>query len=191
MKKFLVLAALALFSVGFAVTHADAAPVKKIIELGWLTPDVNEPGGGYLVSLATRPLASEALDTTGVFSLMDASELGGGSARGDIANVDSVLIGYLVCYTDSTADGASTLTAATATIDASGDGRDWAAVCTVALVAASDDPVVTGALVQRTTIDHLNLLTTAPRLRIRFTAATGYLLACRVKVIYWVDESCH
>lgn len=187
MKKFLVLAALALFTVGFA-TQADARLVKKSQELGWLTPNSGVPNGAFQVSYTPKPLASETLDTTGTFSLMRASVAAWGNAIDGVSAQDSVLVGYLVCYSDSTADGASTLTAVTATFDASGDGWDWSVAGTAAGIAASDDPIIAMPIVQRAGLDHQNLFLNAPILRVRFTAATGLLLACRVKVVYWEED---
>lgn len=188
MKKFLVLAALAGVLVASVVGPAEARRVLRRQELGWLTPNSAVPNGAFQVSYTPKPLASGTLDTTGVFSLQNADWTGYGNAVDNFSAQDSVIVGYLVCFSDSTADGASTLTAATATFDASMDGNDWAVAGTAALVAASDDPVVAVPIVQRAGIDHQNLFALARQLRVRFTAATGYLLACRVKVMWWAED---
>lgn len=189
MKK-LLLVVLAAISLASGYTDAQAGRrVEKQIK--WLSPNVSVPDGGFATSDDPKPIASETLDTTGVFNMMDADVFGargGPHAAANFNSQDSVLVGYVVAYSDSAADGASTLTAATATIDASGDGRDWAVVGTSATIAASDDPITVFALYLRPGLDHQNLLTNAPKLRIRFTAATGFLLAARLKLVYWADE---
>ena len=188
MKNRIVLAALAAIAMLSGVAHAER--VRKEVQIPWLAPNSALPNGAFQTSSTPKPLASETLDTTGVFSLSDADVLGlGGAGIDNLASQDSVLVGYLVAYTDSSADGASTLTAATATIDASGDGQDWAVVGTSAVIAASDDPIVAFPLVLRPGLDHQNLLTNAPVLRVRFTSATGLLLACRLKLVYWAATS--
>jgi hypothetical protein len=147
------------------------------------------PNGAFATMSGPKVLASgDAIDTTGIFTLRDCSFLGSGNAVDNFASQDSILIGYLVVYTDSTADGASTCTAVTATFDASGDGRDWAVAGTAAGILASDDPIVALPVIQRAGLDHQSLFATAPNLRIRFTTVTGILLAARCKFIYWQDK---
>lgn len=188
MMKKILLAALAAFTL---VGAAQAERVQVIKDLGWLTPNSAVANGANQVSFAPRPLNSESagLDTTGVFSMMDADFSGmPGAFITDVASgtgLDSVLVGYIVLYSDSSADGASTCTAVTATIEASGDGNDWCTVATAAGIAASDDPVVPIMLCTRPSLDHQMLLTTAPRLRIRFTTVTGILVAAKCRLIYW------
>jgi len=179
---------LALAVIAAIATTANAGKVQVQKELGWTVSNSSVANGTRRVVFTARPLDSEAIDTTGVFSLMDASPAGPGSFSGDIAAADSILLGYVVVYTDSTADGASTLTALTGTIDASGDGNDWATATTVSGILASDDPIVVLPIVQRPTLDHQNLVWMAPKLRIRFTTATGILLAARAKLVYWKED---
>lgn len=193
MKNLKFLAALVaalVVCVGFT-PDANAGRIRKEVMIPWLSPNSALPNGAFATSSSTKPLASETLDTTGVFSLSDADvPMGlGGAGIDNVASQDSILVGYVVAYSDSTADGASTLTAATATIDASGDGADWSVVGTTAAIAASDDPIVAFPLVLRPGLDHQNLLTNAPILRIRFTTVTGILLACRLKLVYWAATS--
>jgi len=188
MKNRILIAALAALTL--FVGPANAERVRKEVQIPWLSPNSALPNGAFQTSSSPKPLASETLDTTGVFSLSDADILGlGGIGVDNVASQDSVLVGYIVAYSDSSADGASTMTAATATIDASGDGQDWSVVGTTAVIAASDDPIVAFPLVLRPGLDHQNLLTNAPVLRVRFTTVTGILLACRLKLVYWVTPS--
>lgn len=185
MKNKLFLAALAALTLSASVATAEG--FRREITLPWLRADATVPNGAFATHSGTQPLNTEAgaIDTTGIFSLTDADILSlGGRGVDNVASQDSVLIGYIVVYTDSTADGASTCTAITASIDASGDGADWAAVGTTAAILASDDPVAALPLVLRPGLDHQLLLTTAPKLRIRFTTVTGILLAARCKLIY-------
>lgn len=187
MKRFwVILGALAM--VCALNTVAGAVAVKTEVSIPWLSPNSAVPNGAWQVSPSPKPLASETIDTTGTFTLRDCSFNGPGNSIDNYAAQDSVLIGYLVIYSDSTADGASTLTAVTATFDASGDGTDWAVAGTAAGILASDDPIVALPIVQRAGLDHQSLFATAPLLRIRFTSATGLLVAARCKIIYWQDK---
>ena len=189
MKNVLRFLLAALVLTGMAVTDASAERIRVEKTIRWLAVNSAVADGAFQTQEGTKPLASEALDTTGVFNMQDADVDGHfltlvvGSENAQ----DSLIVGYLVAYSDSSADGASTLTAVTATIDASGDGQDWATVCTAAGIAASDDPIVAIPLVLRPGLDHQNLLTNAPKLRIRFTTVTGYLLAARLKLVYWAN----
>jgi len=185
-RLWVILGALAVFC-ALSVGTADAKTVKRSAQIPWLAVNSSVPNGAFQVSFATKPLASETPDTTGVFSLQDASIAGAGNAMDNSVTADSILVGWLVLYSDSTADGASTCTAVTATIDASGDGFDWSVATTASGIAASDDPVISIPIYMRPTLDHQNLVITAPLLRIRFTTVTGYLLACRAKMVYWAD----
>jgi hypothetical protein len=180
------LAALAL--VGLMFTDAEARRVQK--ELGWNVADITKPDGAFNTLFVPRPIASETPDTTGIFSLQDVQLIGGrnGGDVGNFSSQDSILVGWVVLYTDSTADGASTLTAITASIDASGDGLDWATVQTMAQAAASDDPVVTIPLWLRPGLSQQANLVSAPKLRIRFATATGLLLSARAVLIYWAED---
>lgn len=184
-KSFLAVLAALVLTVGFT-TGADAARVRVSEPLGWLTPNSAIPGGAFAVSYAGRPLASEVLDTTGVFSL-SLADVGFPGEKSTEAN-DSTLVGFIVAYSDSSADVANTLTAATATIEGSGDGNDWTAVQSSAAIAASDDNVVAFALYTRLPVDHQNLLTLAPMLRVRFATITGVMTACKLKLVYWKED---
>ena len=177
-KLILAVAALAALATGAEAGKRAEKP------LGWASP--NSSGTHFY----TKPIASMEVDTTAVFSLEGAS-IDGGRTGGKVANFvsqDSVLVGYIVAFTDSSADGASTLTAITASIDASGDGNDWAAVGTAAGVAASDDPIVVIPLYYRPGLSQQSLLVHAPKLRVRFTTVTGILLSARTKLVWWPDE---
>ena len=186
MKKILIAALAALtFVLGFN-TDASAKRVRVDLQIPWLAPNVLLPNGGFATSSITKPLASETLDTTGFFSLRDV-DLGIFSAV-KLASQDSIFAGYLSVYSDSTADGASTCTAITATIDASGDGADFSTVGTTTAILASDDPIASFMLCLRPGLDHQMLLATAPLLRIRFTTVTGILMAARVKLTYWRED---
>ena len=187
MKKFLVLAALALAVLGTA-TQADAK-IRKVHEpLRWKTSNSAVAGGAWVASPDPQPLASGVLDTTVIFSLNSASPLGYGGWSGSTASQDTTLLGYVVAYQDSTADAANTLTAATATIEATYDGTDWTTVGSVACIGASDDPVVAFPLYQKN-VSVTNGLHAAPKLRIRFASVTGILTACRLELVYWIDDS--
>ena len=186
MKKFLVLAALALAALGIA-TQADAK-VRKVVEpLRWKTSNSAVPGGAWVSSPNPQPLASGVLDTTVIFSLNNATPLGHGGFSGDAEAQDSTLLGYVVAFQDSSVDAANTLTAATATIEATYDGNDWTTVGSVACIAASDDPVVAFPLYQKN-VSVTNGLHAAPKLRIRFASVTGILTACRLQLVYWMDD---
>lgn len=185
MKKilFAVLAVCAMASPAFATRI-----VQK--EIGWKVADATKVDGAFFTIFTPRPVASETPDTSGIFSLSDADFIGGRNG-GDVANFssqDSVLVGYVVLYTDSTSDGASTMTAVTMSIDASGDGNDWAVVQTSAQAAASDDPVITIPVWLVPGVSQQPSLIGAPKLRLRFATATGLLLSARAKIIYWAHD---
>ena len=187
-RLWVILGALAMVC-ALTVGTAEAKVVKRSIQIPWLAPNSAVPNGAFHLNYGTKPLASEAIDTTGFFNLQDASFAGSGQAFDNLVTADSMLVGWLVLYSDSTADGASTCTAVTATIDASGDGWDFATATTASGITTSDDPVISIPVYQRPTLDHQNLIATAPLLRVRFTTVTGILLACRAKFIYWADTA--
>ncbi len=81
MKK-LVLTLVALCAIA-SVAHAGKVQVQK--ELGWKVSDSTKRDGDQQVLYVARPLDSEAVDTTGIFSLNEASFAGPGSFSGDIA----------------------------------------------------------------------------------------------------------
>lgn len=185
-RLWVILGALAMVC-ALTVGTAEANPRVKVVQsLPWLSPNSAVPSGAFATSSGTQPLASAALDTTGIFSLVNASIQGSGGDSDGWTVSDSILVGYIIAYSDSSADGANTLTAATATIEASGDGTDWAAVGTVTVSATSDDPMVAFPLWFKGA-DHQNLLVGSPMLRVRFASVTGILTACRLKLVYWKD----
>ena len=183
-RLWVILGALAVFCALSVGTASAAVRFEQPIQ--WRVADNLD--AGTFTQTARKPLASEVIDTSGVFSLNDCSFSGPGNAIDNFASQDSVLIGYLVIYSDTTGDVASTLTAVTATFDASGDGNDWAVAGTAAGILASDDPIVALPIVQRAGLDHQSLFAMAPKLRVRFTSATGIMQAAKLKIVYWVDK---
>ena len=185
-RLWVILGALAVFC-ALSVTSAFAGTaVRAEQQVMWRV--VDDVAAGTFKLVPSKVMSSDVIDTTGTFSLDDCSFVGPGNAVDNFASQDSVLIGYLVLYSDTTADVANTLTAVTATFDASGDGTDWAVAGTAAGILASDDPIVALPIVHRAGLDHQSLFAMAPKLRVRFTTATGILASVKLKVVYWVDK---
>lgn len=187
MMKKLVLAALAAFTLA-STAQAQVVLVQK--ELGWTVSDASYASGFHRAVLGPRVLAPEAADTSGIFSLQDAALVGPGAYDpqvGASAASDSILVGWVVIYRDSTGDATANLTALTGTIEASGSGdaTDWTAVGTTTSIIATGEAILAMPLVLRPIQDHQNLLINAPRLRIRFTTHTGIMQAARIIVRYW------
>lgn len=164
-----------------------AAPIRVEKELGWGTYAAHQQS---TASYSARTLAG-GNDTTAVFSMADASILGNGFPVGAgslyPAGNDSLCVGYVILYRDSTAAGSPTLTAVTASIQSTGDNLSWTASGSTTQAPSSGDAVaVLPLFVIPSSGPTWNI--TAPRLRIVFSAATGILPACRAKLVYWADN---
>lgn len=168
-----------------------AAPVRVEREIGW-----GSYANGVLstATIGARPLAGATPDTSAVFSMSDVAILGGGfpvgngvSTTGGFSANDSLCVGYIVGYRDSTAAGTTNLTAVTASLQASYDQFTWAGAGTVTQAPSSGDPVfVLPIFVVPGSGPTWNI--TAPRLRLAFTTTTGQMPACRLKLVYWADN---
>lgn len=189
MKKILsfavLVAALLVPSLVFAATER----VEK--ELGWGTY-VN--GVLSTSTYGARTLAGNN-DTTAVFSMQDVSILGNGfpvsagvSTSGGFSANDSLLVGYVVLYRDSTAAGSPTLTAVTASLQASFDGLSWSGAGSTSQAPTSGDAIaVLPVFVVPASGPTWNI--TVMRLRIVFGTVTGILPACRAKLVYWAEAN--
>ena len=173
---------------GFA-GEAHAVKIKNR-EIGWWTSTattvnpVNTPRKGFGTGYA---------DTTFLFSLADVSCPT--AALQGAANTDSVTIGWVRFFTDTTVAVTNTLSTVSYVIEASGDGNTWAAVvnnASNAIVASGDQHFAiplwfnSGEGNSATGVKTSPLLT-APYLRVRFTAGTGNFFAARAQLLYWSD----
>ena len=188
MKKILSLVAL---MATLIPAFSFAAPIRVEREIGW---------GSYangVMSTSTigpRLLQGTTPDTSAVFSMSDVSILGGGfpvgngvSTSGGFSANDSLCVGYIVGYRDSTAAGTTNLTAVSATLQSSYDQFTWAGAISSTQAPASGDPVFVLPL-YLVPSNGATWNITAPRLRLVFTTTTGQMPACRLKLVYWADN---
>lgn len=189
MKRF-ILGILTMFALG--ATASDALAVKLTSrEIGWWTSSattinpVNTPRKGFGTGYA---------DTTMNFSLVGVSCPP--AALQGAANTDSVTIGWVRFFTDSTVAVTNTLSTVSYVIEASGDGFTWATVvnnASNAIVASGDQHFAiplwfnSGEGNSATGVKTSPLLT-APYLRVRFTAGTGNFFAARCQLVHWTDN---
>jgi hypothetical protein len=183
MKKILsaVLAALVLVP-----TLAFAGVIRVERQIPWASYPLN-----VQTVLGNKPLASAAVDTTAIFSMADAAFSGNGFPVGAgslyPSGNDSLTVGYIVVYRDTTAAGTTNLTGLTFTIESSHDAVTWASASGFGATCTSGDPTVTIPLtIRHGEPAHWNLLAT--KLRGRFTTVNGQLPAAKVKLVYWADD---
>jgi hypothetical protein len=201
MKKILVLAALV--AAMFVTSVASAAPIRVERELGWKNRiSLRVPTAATEYSNVARALASFdtagvgdlGLDTTGVFTMRDIHfppnfpVLGAVTSTAGFSANDSLLIGYLYVYRDSTAAGSPSLTGYTATFECSSDGLSWKtaqAYGTISVAAGESQAFCPIFFVPSSGSDWKLL---SNKLRIIFTTVNGILPAARAKIVYWADD---
>jgi hypothetical protein len=184
MKKILTFAVL---MAAMIPTLSFAATIRVEKELGW---------GTYLLhQQSTATYSARTLfggdDTTAVFSMSDAAIFGDGFPVGAgtlyPSKNDSLCVGYVIIYRDSTEAGSPTLTAVTASIQASSDGLSWSSAGSTTQAPSSGDAVaVLPIFVVPSSGPTWNIV--AQRLRIVFSSVTGNLPACRAKLVYFADN---
>lgn len=184
MKKFLVLAALALMTVGFA-TQASALNLRTDI-LRWSVSDATVPGGKVFYD--KRPIAVGVTDTTATFSVE-------GWALPNSAFSDSVVIGWICIGIDSTAAYSPTATSFTINIDTGGSGANELNLGTTGAVTFTD-PTTTDRVVKipiyknfalargvAGTVDNFG-----PTMRMRIVAIGGVWSAARLSLLHWTEN---
>ena len=176
--------------VGLVLTVGEASAAKLVTrEVGWVTNLATSASNPNYT--ARKGFGTGYADTTMPFSLSNVSIPS--TALAGTANKDTVTVGYVRFFTDSTVAVTNTLSTVSYVIEASGDGYTWAAVVTNAsnaIVASGDQyfaiplwaNVGTG---NNATGIKTSPLLTAPYLRVRFTAGTGNFFAARCQLVHW------
>ena len=188
MKKILCFAVLLASMLAAGVASAQDAVVRVEREIYWAN---SYPAGVWDGTIVSKPLAGATADTTSVFSLGDASVRSYGFPNSSFlaaSSTDSLLVGYVHVYRDSSAAGTTNLTALTANLEASYDGRSWANCGTVTGAATSGDPVIALPIYMVPSVtNRFSML--SPYIRLAFTTTTGQLPNARIKVVYWADAT--
>lgn len=184
MKKFLVLAALALFSVGVATQAFALTLVSE--RLNWAVSSLATPGG---VTFADKlPIAVGVTDTTANFSVE-------GWALPNAAFSDSVVIGWICIGIDSSAAYSPSATSFTINIDTGNDGANILNLGTTGAVTLTD-PTTTDRLVKIPIYNNFALArgvsgsvgNWGPVMRMRIVAIGGVWSAARLSLIHWRDN---
>lgn len=200
MKKILYLVAL---MATLIPALSFAAPIRVEKELGWKsrrpsrfalpTTEVDYIPRA-LASLDTAGLGDNGVDTTGVFSLRDIAfppnyPVGNGvSTTGGFSGNDSLLVGYLYIYRDSTAAGSPTFTGCTATFQTSSDGNSWASAQSYGTISVSSGESSGIIPMFMTPSSGSDWKLISNRVRVVFATVNGILPAARVRLVYWADD---
>jgi hypothetical protein len=182
MKKFLVLAALALVAVGFAATQAEAQRLA-VKQINWMQSDATVPGGKVFTQKAS--IAVGATDTTAHFSLL-------GCALPQAAFSDSVVIAWIVIGIDSSAAYSPAATSFTINLDVGGPGANELNLGTTGAVTFTD-PTTTDRMVKIPIYNNFALArgiagtvgNWGPTMRMRIVAIGGVWSAATVHLVYW------
>lgn len=185
MKKFLVLAALALVAVGFA-TQANAQRLVSE-KLRWSTSDATVVGGKVFSEKAA--IAVGSTDTTANFSTL-------GWALPQAAFSDSVVIGWIVIGIDSSAAYSPSATSFTINIDTGGPGSNELNMGTTGAVTFTD-PTTTDRMVKIPIYNNFALArgvagavgNWGPVMRMRIVGIGGVWSAATLHLVHWSNGS--
>ena len=188
MKKILCFAVLLASMLAAGVASAQDAVVRVEREIYWANSYPNHIWDGTIVS---KPLAGATADTTSPFTLSDAAIRGAGfpiSSFNVESKNDSLLVGFVHIYRDSVVAGSPTLTAVTAKIETSYDGRSWAN-CGVVTGSANSGDCVIAIPIYLLVGDTNRFSIFSPLVRLAFTTTTGIMPSARIKLVYWADAN--